>query len=423
MKISKKLLILILVLVLGVVSFIPATFSWYDHDDILTGREMKYEREGLPVSAGNVSVVTKQFRTENNKLWYDEKGNKKYVGNALTSGTVNAGTTQYYGTTLTNSGSAPAYINLYLKNFTHAVGNEIGTLQPSLTQKGISSTVHLANNNVIRVYFQWDRASGWKTSGAKTYVVYTTKSTTGSIQMTKHITQADAGSTLLETQQSILGSKITQTYYADLPKDTVEFFFASDGNSSKFDSQTCAASEAWYRTKTITSVLPETGYYLTGVADDTTFNAQYGSFHIQGGISVKTYYDTIMMNKGQRAYINLSGATNYTGANVTYATSDSNITVNANTGEVIASSNLATGTDLATVTTTITGSLGDTTTVTTKVNNPATVNTATVTLNVEVPGRSQDEDGNWVNGTSEIVWYIKNSSAAACSFTDIQYTE
>lgn len=423
MKISRKLLILSLVLVLGVVSFIPSTFSWYDHDDVLTGNQMKYHREGLPVSAGNVTMETKKFRTENNKLWYDEKGNKQY-GDVITAGSVSIGQTQYYGTILTNTGTAPAYVNLYLKDFKHEVGNEIGTLQPSLTQKGVSSTVHLANYNVIRVYFQWDQASGWSANGAKTYVVYTTKSSMGAIQMTNHITQASSGSTLLNTQQSILGNKIEQTYYADLPKDTVEFFFASDGNKSKFNTQTYVASEAWYRTKTISNVQPETGYYLTGVSDDTTFNAQYGSFHIQGGVSVKTYYDTIMFNKSQRTYINLSGATNYTGASVSYATTDTDkISVNTNTGEVIAASDLQHGTNLATITTTITGSLGDTTTVSTKINNPTTVDTATVTLNVEVPGKSQDEKGNWVNGTAEIVWYIKNGSTQPCTFNGIQFTE
>lgn len=120
MKKDKKLVIICLVLVMAIASFIPSTFSWYDHNGELTGDKMSYTRNNLSVSAGMVKKMeTKKFRMDGNKIFYDEKGNKEYDGDTITSGTVASGATQYYGTIITNNGSAPVYVNLYLQNFTH----------------------------------------------------------------------------------------------------------------------------------------------------------------------------------------------------------------------------------------------------------------------------------------------------------------
>lgn len=429
MKTSKKLVVAILVLVLATASFIPATFSWYDHAGTHSGNKMSYTRSKLPVSAGAVSAVTKKYRTDNNKLYYDEKGNKEYVDEeAVSRGSVDAGATQFYGTTFTNTGTAPAYVNLYLKNFTHNSGNYIGTLQPSLTHKKISSSVHLANKNMIRVYFQWDMANNWNTQGAKTYVVYTTKSgAKDSVEITKQITKGTEGSALLAKQTEILGSKIDKTYYVDLADDTTEFYFATDGKSSGFDPSTLTSTQPWYRTRTITNVQPEMGYYLTGVADDTTWNAQYASFAVPGGVSVMTYFDTAVMSTDQHAYVTLNNGTNYTGASAAYQRTggSTNLTVSANTGYITTTSSFGTNSN-ATITTTIKGSLGDETTVETLVSNPPSIGAATVSLNIEIPGaKTETVDGQSVttNGTAEVVWYITNSSTEICEFDSIYYTK
>ena len=415
MRTSKKMFIICLVLVLATACLVPSTFSWYDHKDTLTGNRMSYYRENLPVSSGTVELVTKKYRTENNKLFYDEKGNKEYDGSTLTSGSVANGATQYYGTTITNSGTAPAYVNLYLQNFSHHPDNYIGTIAPSLTHKGISSTVHIANSNMVRVYFQVKDTNNWKDANAKKYIVYKTK--TGSSYAYKQITaqinnSADSG--------NILNSVATS--YVDLPGDATEFYFATDGNNSGFNTSDCSVTQNWYRTNTITNIQAEVGYYLTGVADDTTWRAQYATFPIPGGISVKTYFNTATIAAGQNAYITLTEGTNYTGKSAAYTTTSSDLTANGNTGLVTAKSSFTKGKN-ATVTTTITGSLGDTTTVSTNVTNPTTIPAAAVALNVKVPGKTQNDEGVWVNGTAEIVWYIANSSGADCSFNSIYYTK
>ena len=172
MRTTKKLLVLCLLLIMGVAAVMPSTFSWYNHSGTHEGSKMTYERSELPVSAGALTVSTKKYRMANsNEVYYDKKGNKEYEGTAISgTQTIGAGTSQYYGTTFTNTGSAPAYVNLYLNNFTNGNKFLIGTTAPSLTEKGISSTVHLANTNLIRVYFRYEDANNWDASGAKTYV-------------------------------------------------------------------------------------------------------------------------------------------------------------------------------------------------------------------------------------------------------------
>ena len=415
MKKSRILFKVLVVLIIAAALLIPSTFSWYNHNGSQTGDSMSYSRQKLPVSAGTVSMVTKKYKMDGNKLWYDTKGNKEYVGNAIdnTTSTVNASTVQYYGTTFTNTSTAPAYVNLYLKNFTNSPTVKIGTLQPSLTDKGLSSSVHLKNQNMVRVYCQFANANNSNDSSAKRYLVYKDKTgATHNIQITSAIDNTNDTGNILQG---------TATYYVDLPVNATEFYFATDGNNSGFNTSDNTVTQPWYRTKTITNIHSETGYYLTGVADDTTWNAQYATFNIPGGISVKTYFDTLTINKNQHAYVTLNQGTNYTGASATYAvTAGSNITVNGNTGYVTTTNYSGS----ATITTTIKGSLGDTTTVTTAVSNPGTMAGVPVALNVEVPGKTTNEDNEEVNGTAEIVWYIDNSAtSSAVQFTAIYYTK
>ena len=418
MKKSRILFKVLVVLIIAAALLIPSTFSWYNHNGSQTGDSMSYSRQKLPVSAGTVSMVTKKYRMDGNKLWYDTKGNKEYVGNAIdnTTSTVNASTVQYYGTTFTNTSTAPAYVNLYLKNFTNSPTVKIGTLQPSLTDKGLSSSVHLKNQNMVRVYCQFANANNWNDSSAKRYLVYKDKTgASHNIQITSAIDNTNDTGNILQG---------TATYYVDLPVNATEFYFATDGNNSGFNTSDNTVTQPWYRTKTITNIHSETGYYLTGVADDTTWNAQYATFNIPGGISVKTYFDTLTINKNQHAYVTLNKGTNYTGASATYAvTAGSNITVNGNTGYVTTTNYSGS----ATITTTIKGSLGDQTTVTTAVSNPSTLSGVPVALNVEVPGKTTETvDGQSVttNGTAEIVWYVDNSATSSnVTFAGIYYTK
>ena len=415
MKKSRILFKVLVVLIIAAALLIPSTFSWYNHNGSQTGDSMSYSRQKLPVSAGTVSMVTKKYKMDGNKLWYDTKGNKEYVGNAIdnTTSTVNASTVQYYGTTFTNTSTAPAYVNLYLKNFTNSPTVKIGTLQPSLTDKGLSSSVHLKNQNMVRVYCQFANANNWNDSSAKRYLVYKDKTgASHNIQITSAIDNTNDTGNILQG---------TATYYVDLPVNATEFYFATDGNNSGFNTSDNTVTQPWYRTKTITNIHSETGYYLTGVADDTTWNAQYATFNIPGGISVKTYFDTLTINKNQHAYVTLNQGTNYTGASATYAvTAGSNITVNGNTGYITTTNYSGS----ATITTTIKGSLGDQTTVTTAVSNPATLAGVPVALNVEVPGKTTNEDNQEVNGTAEIVWYVDNSATSGgVQFAGIYYTK
>lgn len=415
---TKKLVVLCMVLIMGIVAVMPSTFSWYDHSGSQTGDSMKYKREDLPVSAGNISVETKKYRMkDNNAVYYDNKGNKEYSGSAITSDTVGSSHSQFYGTTITNSGNAPAYVNLYLQTFTNKSNFYVGTLEPSLRDKNAASSVHIKNKNMIRVYFQWLNTNDWSADGATRYVVYKTKtnSTWQYKTIENHITAGAANSALLARQTEILGSNITNTYYVDLDDDTTQFFFATDGNKGGFNTSDCSTTMNWYRTNIITDVQAERGYYLTGVADDTYFTAAYETFSVSGGVSVMKYFDTANLNEGQKSYVSLTNGTHYTGQTASYA-------VTSGTGSLsVSGAGLMTrnGTAPSVVTTTITGSLGDSTTVTTTVTTPSTIAAMPLSMNIEVPPK---KDG--VNGKAEVVWYIRNeNNSNGCSFTNIYYTK
>lgn len=422
MKISKLLLKLLVVLILATALLIPSTsFSWYNHNGSLTGNSMSYQRTDLPVSAGTVTAETKKFymesdKTQNgspNNVYYDQKGNKEYNGSALTSDSVSAESSQYYGTTFSNKGSSPAYVNLYLNNFDNSTTAYIGTLQPSLNHKSVSSATNLKNKSSIRVYFRRGNASaGWGAAGAKTYAVGIT---------------ADGTKTASEMSATTVTIDNNAYYYADVVDNAVSFYFATDGGDATNNVVTSDSLRSWYRTNTITDIQPEKCYTLNGKADDTTFHAQYESDDAPGGISVMTYFDTVTINKSQHAYITLTQGTNYTGASVSYGivngsdivSSLNGISINANTGLIIAAGNLSTSNnEIVTIRTTITGAYGDKKTVDTKVYNPLKISSATVALNVEVPGGTQADPGK-----AEVVWYIRNSGSSAVAFNNIYFTK
>lgn len=434
MKLNKKLAVAILALVVGITSFIPSTFSWYDHDDTLSGVKMGYSRVKLPVSSGeasNLHMTTKKYRMDGKKVFYDDKGNKEYAkddgtGNELppiNTDSVDPNTTQYYGTTFTNYNSAPAYVNLYLKDFSNNPNNYIGTTAPSLTHKGLSSTVHLKNRNQVRVYCQFFAANDWKENGAKRYLVYKVKGD-DTFHYSEITQQTPTKITVREGNEDVA----KDTYYADLPDHTTEFFFATDGKKSGFvgsEGAFTSVTNPWYRSNTITNIQPGVCYRLTGASDDTTWFAAHTTVDVPNGISIMTSFDTLTISGGQSAYVTLTGGTNFTGVSASYACTGDNLSVNANTGYVTASAGFSSGT----ITTTVTGGLGDITTFETQVSNPETLKSVTVAMNVEVPGATPDpdDDRKIIPGKTEIVWYIANEQTGASSgeaaFTAIYYTK
>lgn len=416
MGITKKLVVLCLVLLMGIAAIMPSTFSWYDHSGVQTGDRMSYEREELPVSAGTISMSTKKYRMSSaDAVYYDIKGNKEYTGNAITSDTVAANHSQYYGTTITNTAASPAYVNLYLQNFLNNNNFFVGTMEPSLRDKGVSSSVHLKNKNAVRVYFQWSNANDWNNGSAAHYVVYKTKTSSNlGYRSFSNSTYAGVIDNSKDTHNYLSGKT---TYYIDLPDDTTSFYFATDANKSGFNTSTKETTLKWYRTNTITNVQAERGYYLTGYADDTSFHAQMNSFEIPGGISVMKYFDTAEINQGQKAFVSLTKGIHYTGSTISYSGSGG-LTVNAGSGMIT-----RTGTGSGSVTTTITGSLGDTKTVSTTVTTPPTVAAMPLAMNIKVPA-AKTEDGVTTNGEAHVVWYIRNESAStACTFSSIYYTK
>ena len=418
MKTTKKLLVLCLIAVMGVVAVMPSTFSWFDHSGKQSGDSMRYQRGTLPISTANVSMKTKKLQmdaNDPNKLYYDSKGQKVPTDEALTSDTVNpknqAGDnqyTQYYQTKFTNaSTTADAYVNFYLTDYTNEPGLYLGTIYPTITEKnqaGQPSATTKAYDKV-RVYFQDRDVNGW--SDTNKYVAYTSDGTTWVNKETANSPTA-MGETV-NKQHDDTSNYDHKTWYADLPSNTQKFYFYSNNQISK-------PNDGWYRTPDINTLNPKTIYYLKGdKSEDGNNNCIYGTYQYNGLISIEKYYDTISISSGQRFKLTLPDNW-YSGNSQTSAfESGSNITVNSNTGYL-----LATGTvNSATVTTTITGVLGDPLTLTSNVNTPGTLDSVPVILNFKIPKAASNSEPT----VRDVVWYIRNKGTAAGSFTGTFFTK
>ena len=149
------------------------------------------------------------------------------------------------------------------------------------------------------------------------------------------------------------------------------------------------------------------------------------SFEIPGGISVMKFFDKAEINQNQKAYVSLTKGIHYTGSTASYSLrSGSGLTVNSGSGLVT-----RTGTSPAYITTTITGSLGDTYSYTndntfqTTVTTPGTVAAMPLAMNIKVPA-AKTENGVTTNGEAHVVWYIRNKAPSTdCTFSSIYYTK
>lgn len=404
MKTTKKLLVLCLIAVMGVVAVMPSTFSWFNHSGKQSGDNARYQRDDLPISVGTVTMETKKLQMDGNDLHYDSKGQKVETGNAISTDTVShknsGGTntyTQYYRTKFTNNSSADAYVNFYLKNYTNEPGLYLGTIYPTITEKnqaGQPSATTKAHDE-IRVYFQDKAVNGWASHDK--YVTYTTDG------VSWQNAPAASGNTAM-SEASIQDDGNT-TWYYDIPADTKSFYFYTDQQYSKSD-------DGWYRTTEVNTLSPKTGYYIDGSKSGYNHPTMH-SYTNDKYVSVEKYYDTISISSGQRFKLTLPDNW-YSGSSVSFAVgSGSNISINTNTDYLYATGNVSN----AKVNTTITGVLGDTlvlnSTNATTVNTPTTLDSVPVIMNFVIPHGE----------TKDVVWYIRNEGAASGSFAGMFFTK
>lgn len=409
MKKTKALVILCMVALMGIASTMPSTFSWYTRADDLTGGKARYKRDNLPISAGSISNVnTHDYSSADGKIVLDSRGVKQELSSFTQ--TVAKGNTQYYKTTLTNNSNGDVYADMFLRSITNSARVFIGTISPVITEKQVGvPTRHSISNSKTMIYFQCvDANTGTNQWANKTNIYLFAKSpdSNGVLAyspsiMTK-VEEADG------YKKKGTGSKV-ETFYAELPENTTEFYFA----------QTSSSPSGFKRTRTFSSFHPSVLYYLTGkTTDDNNKYAECLTYDMNDALVVPTYYDSVTTSAKRSCYLSLptgtkgdveyelvadTGFTVTTSANVqkltVTSTSEEILELDTITGKVKVKSENAEGRK---VKTTVTGPIGDTAEFTTTINVPGELYDFPICRNIYVEKKSK----------TVVEWYVANKNTA-----------
>lgn len=384
MNTTKKLVVLCMVALLGVVAVIPSTFSWYTRAATQSGGVLLYERNKLPISSGNVSITTQQYDTEDNKIKYNSK-NEKEIKNAV-SYSVEANSINYYKSTLTNNTNADAYVNMYLSGASNSAGLYVGSLEPTLNYKQVGTPMRKSeSNSQIMVYFQ-KNTTGTQWSNVYVWAIHTVNGVlqTDSYIMTKSSTKYKYKGT---------GSNV-DTYYCLLPENTKEFYFVKQAATSNGS----YVPSGFDRTASITTFRPSTLYSLTGrTTDDNNNYAEFSTYTMSDALVAPTYYSSITTAVNRSIYLRLPAGTNYD--SITYekvgTIADSVLEIDSGIARVKVKNSDADGKKIKT---TLTGIFGETMKFETTINVPATLTEFPIIQNVLVGAKSK----------TVVEWYAEN---------------
>ncbi len=443
MKTTKRLLVLALVGVLALVSFIPATFSWYSHNKSATGSSIHYEDKldvSVKSSDSSVTLSTVVCDAGGTVSSTEEVNSVSVSPRAIDS----QGSVVYYKSTLTNSGTNDVMVDLETGDLPNNADFSIGTVSPTLNEKAYASRPvrTKVSDTTVRVYFKpntdmasyWSKdngvlnpesgtydvstgnviGSGWE-AGASAHAAentgtsndinlsYTVDGKEFQVKMNKCMKN---NSDSVDTNWSKTGTKV---YYYDIPANAEHFFFFNHwylrSNSNR----------EWNCTIDITDLSPGKLYYLSGASIDGKWK-EYKVQPVDATLAaVNTYYQSVRMSLGDSVFADISlkkesetddeeFVPDYYGAQITYSISGTDLAkASVNTDGLITPKATTTSgsTDTPiTVRTTVTGRFGDSIVKETKVSIPAEINQVPIMKNIKVPaGESVD-----------VFWYARNNS-------------
>ena len=406
MNTTRKLIVLCLVALLGVVSVMPSTFSWYSHNGSNEGNSARYTRNGLRVSNGSVTMNTVQFDTYAADEGIHKKGDIKYdshknkvIKSGEPSKTVTAGTTNYYQTTFTYTGTAAAYAGFYLNGITNSTKVLIGNNYPTITEKKTGAVTRTpVPYSRTRIYFCPNGANKWTNDSTNGYFYIVGVKSDG----TKATEQISS------TTTTPVATGVT-TYYADLPENSAEFYIAKASSSNDAKSAT-----GFDRTPTFTKAVPATVYKLTG--NPTNNDEGYAACDTEidsRALGVTKYYSKVTMAQGQYAYIKPPSSF-YQASSVSFSASSSG-TGNYDVDSITGRCKITTAGTKKLVTT-YTSGLGDTLELETDVDAPPTLDNLPVCQNIKLFHDDNSSD------VVKIEWYITNKSSSNAEFDSIYLT-
>lgn len=155
MKISKKLMLVLALVLMTLVSCIPATFSWYTHNNNLDGQKLNYTQE-LPISVKSPSSSVTVSTYEADAYGNYKRDNEDHTISATSINVTANEKVKYYKTTFTNTGDNDVMVDLETTNLRNNADFYVGTLSPTLNEKAFASRAARtkATYNTVRVYFK-----------------------------------------------------------------------------------------------------------------------------------------------------------------------------------------------------------------------------------------------------------------------------
>lgn len=411
MKTIKKLSILAVVVILAAVSFVPSTFSWYNHNTSSSGYKINYDAN-LPVSVKSAAEDISMNTYEADANGVATTTSVSAINIPYDAETHNA--VKYYKTTFTNNGSNDVYIDFYAEKMPNNADFIIGTISPTINEKAYASRpVRTKTSSAfVRVYFKThsDMSSYWakddgtldtdhepgndNTSTNDINIAYTVGTTETMAMMTK----------CPKPDSDTSGSGTTNVYFYDLPTNTTSFYFfnhwylASDSNRE------------WNRTIDITDLTSGRLYYLNGEKVDEKYKAYSVRDVNTNLVALNFYYSYVRMSLGNSVFADIglkkesddeNFVSEYYGSEITYSISDTSVATINGDGVITPK---AKGTTR--ITTTIKGVFGDTKSIYTSLDIPEDIAQVPIITNVKIPAK----DGDTL-GSAEVLWYAINKSS------------
>lgn len=455
MKTIKKLALVAMAAVLATVSFVPSTFSWYTHSDKSEGSKIRYTGE-LPVSiksgANTVTMKTVESDADGNA------GTTQVDTISIPADTVTFQAMKYYRTTFTNTGTNDVFVDLETSDLPNNADFYIGTVSPTLNEKAYASRPvrTKVSDTTVRVYFKphTDMSSYWSVDNGRlkpesgTYNVtngqviaagweagssnqtndnsgttndinlsYTVDGKEYQVKMSKCVKNS---SDSVDTNWSSTGTRV---YYYDIPTNADKFFFFNHWYLKS------GTNREWNRTIDITDLSPGKLYYLTNNKVDDKWKEYAVKTVDTNLVAVNQYYSFVRMSLGASVFADISlkkesanddedFVPEYYGATISYQSSDTSKATVSKDGVItpIATTTNNSNVDTPiTITTTITGTFGDSRQIATSVSIPKSISQVPIIKNVKVPaGESVDVDWYAINRS--------NKSDATMSTSSIFFT-
>lgn len=407
MNTTKKLLVVVMAALVAAVSFVPSTFSWYNHNDSAEGYRINYnDDKSISIKSASNTVSMNTYKIDANGDYLNASNKVVQTAAAaqkLTSGlSIAPNNCIYYRTILENSGSNDVMVDLNMNNMTNNADFFIGTVSPTINEKAFAAKAERSkkSDDTVRVYFK--TYSGFSAFWAvdngdldSDNTVGSSNNTTNDINLAYTIGDEETKVKMhkCDNSDATTYGGTTKVYYYDVPSNADSFYFFNHWYMIS------SSNREWNRTKDITNLTPGVLYYLNGEIEDSN-NKTYKARPVDTNLlALNSYYDSVRMSTGASVFADIGlkkendnddeeFTPDYYGKSITYSSSDTAVaTINID-GVITPKSS-----GNATITTIITSKFGDTRSIETKLTIPSVIEQVPIAQNIKVPAASSG--GKW----------------------------